>query len=132
MERQIYEFCKLVGQEINSGSWVTWISLAHFVYFFEFLNDKIHNYVFLTFRHEISQPRSSTCHKWLSFAQFVYILREVCFWHVEDLSCVNVKKKSTKLERTFRPHYRYQNFSQLANGTDLNREKYAILQTHWH
>ena len=28
-------------------------------------------------------------------------------------------------------HYHYQNFSPLANGTDLNREKYAILQTHW-
>ena len=37
-----------------------------------------------------------------------------------------------KLERTYKPHYHYQNFSPLANGTDLNREKYAILQTHWH
>ena len=36
------------------------------------------------------------------------------------------------LERTYKPHYHYQNFSPLANGTDLNREKYAILQTHWH
>ena len=34
------------------------------------------------------------------------------------------------LERTYKPHY--QNFSPLANGTDLNRQKYAILQTHWH
>ena len=37
------------------------------------------------------------------------------------------------LERTYKldkPHY--QNFSPLANGTDLNREKFAILQTHWH
>ena len=30
------------------------------------------------------------------------------------------------------PITKYQNFSPLANGTDLNREKYAILQTHWH
>ena len=36
------------------------------------------------------------------------------------------------LERIYKPHYDYQNFSQLANGTDLNRQKYAILQTHWH
>ena len=34
------------------------------------------------------------------------------------------------LERTYKPHYHYQNFSPLANGTDLDREKYAILQTH--
>jgi len=33
------------------------------------------------------------------------------------------------LERTYKPHYHYQNSSPLANGTDLNREKYAILQT---
>ena len=32
----------------------------------------------------------------------------------------------------YKPHYDYQNFSPLANGTDLNRQKYAILQTHWH
>ena len=36
------------------------------------------------------------------------------------------------LERIYKPHYDYQNFSPLANGTDLNRQKYAILQTHWH
>ena len=36
------------------------------------------------------------------------------------------------LERTYKPHYHYKNFSPLANGTDLNREKYAILKTHWH
>ena len=36
------------------------------------------------------------------------------------------------LERTYKPSYHYQNFSPLANGTDLNREKYAILQTYWH
>ena len=33
------------------------------------------------------------------------------------------------LERTYKPHYHYQNLSPLANGTDLNKEKYAILQT---
>ena len=37
-----------------------------------------------------------------------------------------------RLERTYKPHYHYQKFSPLANGTDLNRGKYAILQTHWH
>ena len=36
------------------------------------------------------------------------------------------------LERIYKPHYNYQNFSPLANGTDLNRQKYAILQTNWH
>ena len=40
--------------------------------------------------------------------------------------------RDIELERTYKPHYHYQNFSPLANGTDLNREKYAILQTHWH
>ena len=29
-------------------------------------------------------------------------------------------------------NYDYQNLSPLANGTGLNRQKYAILQTHWH
>ena len=38
----------------------------------------------------------------------------------------------SRLERTYKPNYDYQNFSPLANGIDLNREKYAILQTHWH
>ena len=34
------------------------------------------------------------------------------------------------LERTYKPHYHYQIFSPLANGTGLNRENDAILQTH--
>ena len=38
----------------------------------------------------------------------------------------------SRLERIYKPHYDYQNFSPLANETDLNRQKYAILQTHWH
>ena len=33
--------------------------------------------------------------------------------------------------RIYKPHYDYQNFSPLANGTNLNRQKYAILLTHW-
>ena len=28
--------------------------------------------------------------------------------------------------------YNYQNFSPLVKGTDLNRQNYAILHTHWH
>ena len=36
----------------------------------------------------------------------------------------------TRLERIYKRNYDYQNFSPLANGTDLNRQKYAILQTH--
>ena len=32
-------------------------------------------------------------------------------------------------ERTYKPHHDYQNFSQLANETNLNRQKYAILQS---
>ena len=39
---------------------------------------------------------------------------------------------ATELERTYKPHYHYQNLSPLANGRGLNRQKYAILQTHWH
>ena len=41
-------------------------------------------------------------------------------------------RTETMLERIYKPQYDYQNFSPLANGTDLNRQKYAILQTHWH
>ena len=33
------------------------------------------------------------------------------------------------LELTYKPHYHYQNFSPLANRTDLNRDKYAISQS---
>ena len=33
------------------------------VFTFQFLNDKSHKYVFLTFMHETSQLRSSTCRK---------------------------------------------------------------------
>ena len=36
------------------------------------------------------------------------------------------------LKRTYKPPYDYQNFSPLANGADLNEQKYAILQSHWH
>ena len=32
--------------------------------------------------------------------------------------------------RIYKPHYDYQNFSPLANGTDLSGQKYDILQTH--
>ena len=37
-----------------------------------------------------------------------------------------------KFCRLLRIYELYQNFSPLANGTDLNRQKYTILQTHWH
>ena len=40
--------------------------------------------------------------------------------------------KGIVLERTYKPHYHAQNFFPLANGTDLDRQEYAILQTHWH
>ena len=43
-----------------------------------------------------------------------------------------LKTLQNMLERICKPHYDYQNFFPLANGTDLNRQKYAILQTHWH
>ena len=36
------------------------------------------------------------------------------------------------LEHTYKPLYDYQDFSPLDNGTDSNRQKYTILQTHWH
>ena len=44
----------------------------------------------------------------------------------------NLRMLKIRLERIYKPHYDYQNFSPLGNGTDLNRQKYAILQTHWH
>ena len=47
------------------------------------------------------------------------------------LMCFEASSKNV-LERIYKPHYDYQIFSTLANGTDLNRQKYAILQNHWH
>ena len=38
----------------------------------------------------------------------------------------------TMLKRIYKPQYDYQNFSPFANGTDLNRQKYTSLGTHWH
>ena len=43
----------------------------------------------------------------------------------------NLIDRQSMLERIYKPHYDYQSFSPLANGTDLNRQKYAMLQTHW-
>ena len=50
------------------------------------------------------------------------------------LSVINIDRGfiDSLLESTYKPHYHYQNCSPLANGPDLNREKHAILQTHWH
>ena len=36
------------------------------------------------------------------------------------------------LESSYKLHYDCQNISPLANGTNLNWQMYAILQTHWH
>ena len=52
------------------------------------------------------------------------------FADIEKRTEVEIDYLLIMLERTYKPHYHYQNFSPLANGTDLNREKYAILQTH--
>ena len=49
-----------------------------------------------------------------------------------QVAIVSIETYNTLLERIYKPHYDYQNFPPLANGTDLNRQKYAILQTHWH
>ena len=38
--------------------------------------------------------------------------------------------RKAQLEHIYKPHYDYQNFSPLANETDLDRQKYTILQTH--
>ena len=48
-------------------------------------------------------------------------------WAKQDLW-----SRVTVLECIYKPHCDYQNFSPLANGQDSNRQKYAILQTHWH
>ena len=45
---------------------------------------------------------------------------------------VSCPPQMSLLKLIYKPHYDHQNFSPLANGTDLNRQKYAILQTHWH
>ena len=62
---------------------------------------------------------------WFQMTTMVLSWFFISFFHV-------LKQSMSWLERTYKPHYHYQNFSPLANGTDLNREKYAILQTHWH
>ena len=70
-------------------------------------------------------------HFFLHYGWFFQNLRKEAvrtFMHTTVHNCT----QESLLERTYKPHYRYQNFSPLANGTDLNREKYAILQTHWH
>ena len=36
------------------------------------------------------------------------------------------------LQRTYKTHYDYQNYSPLANETDLTRQKYSILQTSYY
>ena len=53
-------------------------------------------------------------------------------WILTCLIIVQFVSNRALLESTYKPHYHYQNFPPLANGKDLNREKYAILQTHWH
>ena len=60
--------------------------------------------------------------------QNVYLRQSIHFVEISKPEYPN----GVMLERTYKPHYHYQNFSPLANGTDLNREKYAILETHWH
>ena len=54
------------------------------------------------------------------------------FLPAKNIKVCKSKWVQIMLERTYKPHYHYQNFSPLANGTDLDREKYAILQTNWH
>ena len=44
----------------------------------------------------------------------------------------NISEQQIWLEHIYKPRYDYQNFPPLANGTDLDRQKYTILQTHWH
>ena len=61
-----------------------------------------------------------------------FTLKMILAFHDNHLEPKITKCEDPLLERTYKPHYHYQNFSPLANGTDLNREKYAILQTHWH
>ena len=52
--------------------------------------------------------------------------------YIEKKICILFIVLQSSNVPTYKPRYHYQNFSPLANGTDLNREKYAILQTHWH
>ena len=52
--------------------------------------------------------------------------------YFNKLASFNQKWLQSMLRRTYKTHYNSQNFAPLANGTDLDRQKYAILQTHWH
>ena len=54
------------------------------------------------------------------------------YWEKRDhQSALGALAKARKIDSD-NPRYDYQSFSPLANRTDLNRQKYAILQTHWH
>ena len=68
----------------------------------------------------------------ISFAMIFQIQHESFFFSglQNKQSWLRYSIQHTRLKRTYKPHYHYQNFSPLANGTDLNREKYNILQTH--
>ena len=58
-------------------------------------------------------------------------LNRECKMNMSFMNLLYAYRTETMLERIYKPQYDYQNFSPLANGTDLNRQKYAILQTHW-
>ena len=53
-------------------------------------------------------------------------------WEPTSKNSEKIESSFVMLERTYKPYYDYQNLSPSANGTYLNRQKYAILQTHWH
>ena len=58
-------------------------------------------------------------------------LNRECKMNMSFMNLLYAYRTETMLERNYKPQYDYQNFSPLANGTDLFRQKYAILQTHW-
>ena len=50
--------------------------------------------------------------------------------YVKTFLKIKLQSLGNMLEHIYKPHYDYQNSSPLAKGTDLNRQTYAILQTH--
>ena len=89
------------------------------------------NFKKITLRYSSSRPNEVIKERKYDIA-FFHTFKRV---HLVNLLLITLTQNqiyARLLERTYKPHYESQNFSPLANGTDLNRQKCTILQTHWH
>ena len=98
------------------------------VFTFQFLNDKIYNYgFFLTFTHEISQLRSSTCQKNTHFPQKIYKLSKTHVTHDLEFSSsprsfgpeTKTKSPSLTKHRTWQPKMPHQKCTLMQQAQDF-------------